>query len=51
MASMTAVISAVAPKPVDVLVSPQDAATLAELQTIGVRRVSLGVPLETQPRL
>ena len=33
----------IAPKPVNVLVSPQDAATLAELQTIGVRRISLGV--------
>ncbi|MET7992765.1 isocitrate lyase/phosphoenolpyruvate mutase family protein [Amycolatopsis sp. NPDC005232] len=43
MASITAVINAVAPKPVNVLVSPQDPATLAELQTIGVRRISLGV--------
>ncbi|GII32327.1 hypothetical protein Pmi06nite_57690 [Planotetraspora mira] len=34
---------AVAPKPVNVLVSPRDTATLAELQTIGVRRISLGV--------
>ena len=46
MGSISAVIKAVAPKPVNVLVervSPQDTATLAELQTIGVRRVSLGV--------
>jgi 2-methylisocitrate lyase-like PEP mutase family enzyme len=42
MASISAVIRAV-PKPVNVLVSPQDAATLAELQTIGVRRISVGV--------
>ena len=42
-ASISAVFRAVAPKPVNVLVSPQDAATLAELQTIGVRRISLGV--------
>ncbi|WP_101952388.1 isocitrate lyase/phosphoenolpyruvate mutase family protein [Mycobacterium sp. 3519A] len=42
-ASISAVINAVAPKPVNVLVSPHDAATLAELQTIGVRRISLGV--------
>jgi 2-methylisocitrate lyase-like PEP mutase family enzyme len=41
--SISAVVRAVAPKPVNVLVSPQDAATLPELQTIGVRRVSLGV--------
>jgi 2-methylisocitrate lyase-like PEP mutase family enzyme len=43
MASISAVIKVVAPKPVNVLVSPQDTATLADLQTIGVRRVSLGV--------
>jgi 2-methylisocitrate lyase-like PEP mutase family enzyme len=43
MASIRAVIRAVIPKPVNVLVSPQDTATLAELRTIGVRRVSLGV--------
>lgn len=42
-ASISAVIKAVAPKPVNVLVSPQDTATLADLQTIGVRRISLGV--------
>jgi 2-methylisocitrate lyase-like PEP mutase family enzyme len=43
MASISAVIKAVGPKPVNVLVSPQDTVTLAELQTIGVRRISLGV--------
>jgi 2-methylisocitrate lyase-like PEP mutase family enzyme len=43
MASISAVIRAVAPKPVNVLVSPRDTATLAELHTMGVRRVSLGV--------
>jgi 2-methylisocitrate lyase-like PEP mutase family enzyme len=43
MASISAVIKAVWPKPVNVLVSPQDTATLAELQTSGVRRISLGV--------
>jgi 2-methylisocitrate lyase-like PEP mutase family enzyme len=43
MASLRAVIGAVTPKPVNVLVGPRDTATLAELQTIGVRRISLGV--------
>lgn len=43
MASISAVIKAVAPRPVNVLVSPQDTATLPDLQTIGVRRISLGV--------
>ncbi|MGY4646456.1 isocitrate lyase/PEP mutase family protein [Mycobacterium sp. URHB0021] len=47
MASISAVVRAVAPKPVNV-VSPQDMATLAELQTIGVRRVSLGADPYTQ---
>jgi 2-methylisocitrate lyase-like PEP mutase family enzyme len=42
-ASVSAVVRAVAPKPVNVLAGPQDAVTLAELQTIGVRRISLGV--------
>ncbi|MEV0074749.1 MULTISPECIES: isocitrate lyase/phosphoenolpyruvate mutase family protein [unclassified Amycolatopsis] len=42
-ASISTVVKAVAPKPVNVLVSPQGTATLAELQTIGVRRISLGV--------
>jgi 2-methylisocitrate lyase-like PEP mutase family enzyme len=44
MASISAVIRAVAPKPVNVLVeNPRNTVTLAELQTIGVRRISLGV--------
>jgi 2-methylisocitrate lyase-like PEP mutase family enzyme len=43
MASISAVIKAVAPTPVNLLVSPQDPATLTELRTIGVRRISLGV--------
>jgi 2-methylisocitrate lyase-like PEP mutase family enzyme len=43
IAAISAVIRAVTPKPVNVLVSPRDTATLAELQTIGVRRISLGV--------
>jgi 2-methylisocitrate lyase-like PEP mutase family enzyme len=43
VASIRQVIGAVAPKPVNVLVSPKDTATLAELQAIGVRRISLGV--------
>lgn len=43
IASIRAVVDAVAPKPVNVLVGPQDGATLAELQLIGVRRISLGV--------
>ena len=42
-ASISAVIRGCRPKPVNVLGSPQGAATLAELQTIGVRRISLGV--------
>lgn len=42
-ASISAVVKAVAPKPVNVLVGPHDGATLAELQSIGVRRISLGV--------
>lgn len=41
--SMSAVVRAVAPKPVNVLVGPRDSVSLAQLQTIGVRRVSLGV--------
>jgi chorismate-pyruvate lyase len=37
------IVRAVAPKSVNLLVSPHDAATLPELQSIGVRRISLGV--------
>ena len=42
-AAIEAVVKAVAPKPVNVLVSPYDTATVTELQTMGVRRISLGV--------
>jgi 2-methylisocitrate lyase-like PEP mutase family enzyme len=42
-ASISAVVNAVAPKPVNVLVGPHDGATFAELRSIGVRRISLGV--------
>jgi 2-methylisocitrate lyase-like PEP mutase family enzyme len=45
MASVSAVVRAVAPKPVNILVeNPRNTATLAELQAIGVRRISLGDP-------
>lgn len=41
--AVRAVISAVAPKPVNVVVSPADKKlTVAELQSIGVKRISLG---------
>ncbi|MEV0159655.1 isocitrate lyase/PEP mutase family protein [Nonomuraea fuscirosea] len=43
LASISAIVEAVAPKPVNVLVGPRDAVTLADLQSIGVRRISLGV--------
>jgi 2-methylisocitrate lyase-like PEP mutase family enzyme len=42
MASISTVHQGCRPKPVNVLVSPRDTATLAELRTIGVRRISLG---------
>jgi 2-methylisocitrate lyase-like PEP mutase family enzyme len=48
-ASISAVVRAVAAKPVNVLVSSQDAATLAELQAIGVRRTALGSTLARTP--
>jgi len=41
MADITAVVSAVAPKPVNVLVS-SDFTTVAELTAAGVRRISVG---------
>lgn len=41
--AVRAVVKAVAPKPVNVLVGPGDGVTLEQLQTIGVRRISLGV--------
>ncbi|KUJ58406.1 Carboxyvinyl-carboxyphosphonate phosphorylmutase [Streptomyces sp. MBT84] len=45
MASIRAVVRAVAPKPVNILVDPAEGSppTLTELQAIGVRRISLGV--------
>lgn len=43
MAAIVAVVAAVAPKPVNVLIGPGDAAvTLAQLSAAGVRRVSVG---------
>ena len=41
LADITAIVSAVAPKPVNVLVS-SDFTTLAELTAVGVRRISVG---------
>ena len=41
MSDITAVVSAVAPKPVNVLVST-DFTTVPHLQAIGVRRISVG---------
>ena len=41
MSDLTAVVSAVAPKPVNVLVS-SDFTNVPELQAIGVRRISIG---------
>ncbi|MFI5614570.1 isocitrate lyase/phosphoenolpyruvate mutase family protein [Amycolatopsis sp. NPDC051903] len=43
LAAVSAVVEAVAPKPVNLLVGPSDGVSLQELQTIGVRRISLGV--------
>ncbi|ONH27776.1 isocitrate lyase/PEP mutase family protein [Pseudofrankia asymbiotica] len=46
LAAVTAIVRAVAPKPVNVVVSPTDKTlTVAELQQAGVRRISLGVAL------
>jgi 2-methylisocitrate lyase-like PEP mutase family enzyme len=43
MDAIVAVVRAVAPKPVNVLIGPSDrAVTLAELAAVGVRRVSVG---------
>lgn len=45
-AALAAIVSAVAPKPVNVLISPADGVlTVAELQKIGVKRVSIGPAL------
>jgi 2-methylisocitrate lyase-like PEP mutase family enzyme len=44
--SVRAIVTAVAPKPVNVVVSPADKTlTVAELQAAGVKRISLGVAL------
>ena len=46
--ALGAIVSAVAPKPVNVLVSPAGAVlTVAELQKAGVKRISLGPWLYT----
>ncbi|GAB3393287.1 isocitrate lyase/phosphoenolpyruvate mutase family protein [Humibacter soli] len=42
-AAIRAVVEAVAPKPVNLLVGPTDGRSLDELREIGVRRISLGV--------
>jgi 2-methylisocitrate lyase-like PEP mutase family enzyme len=48
LASVHAIVAAVAPKPVNVVVSPADKTlTVAELQQAGVRRISLGASLYT----
>ena len=45
---MKAIVVAVAPKPVNVVVSPAEKVlTVAELQRVGVKRISLGVALYT----
>ncbi|WP_326836906.1 isocitrate lyase/phosphoenolpyruvate mutase family protein [Amycolatopsis rhabdoformis] len=43
LAAVRTVVEAVAPQPVNLLVSPSDGVSLEELQAIGVRRISLGV--------
>jgi 2-methylisocitrate lyase-like PEP mutase family enzyme len=49
LASVTAIIKAVAPKPVNVLISPADRVlTVAELQQAGAARISLGAALYTR---
>ena len=46
LASVRAIVAAVAPKPVNVVVSPADKIlTVAELQQAGVKRISLGMSL------
>ncbi|MEU0089725.1 isocitrate lyase/phosphoenolpyruvate mutase family protein [Kribbella sp. NPDC006257] len=46
LASVRAIVAAVAPKPVNVVVSPADKIlTVAELQAAGVKRISLGMSL------
>jgi 2-methylisocitrate lyase-like PEP mutase family enzyme len=47
--ALVAIVTAVAPTPVNVLVSPSDKVlTVAELQKAGVKRISLGPLLYTQ---
>jgi 2-methylisocitrate lyase-like PEP mutase family enzyme len=49
MATVTAIVRAVAPKPVNLLISPADGVVpMTELAAAGVRRVSLGVALYTR---
>ena len=49
MDSVRAIVKAVAPKPVNVVVSPGDqVVTVGELQRAGVKRISLGVALYTR---
>ncbi|WP_260478959.1 isocitrate lyase/phosphoenolpyruvate mutase family protein [Kibdelosporangium aridum] len=44
--AVVAIVTAVAPKPVNVLISPADkVSTVAELQKAGVKRISLGPAL------
>ena len=46
--ALVAVVTAVAPKPVNVLISPSDnVLTVAELQQVGIKRISLGPALYT----
>jgi 2-methylisocitrate lyase-like PEP mutase family enzyme len=42
MASISAVVAAVSPKPVNVLIGPDEAVPLAELAAAGVKRISVG---------
>lgn len=49
LAAVEAIVKAVAPKPVNVVVSPADkTVTVTELQRVGVKRISLGSALYTQ---
>ena len=49
MDSVVAIVKAVAPKPVNVVVSPADGrVTVAELQRAGVKRISMGAALYTR---
>ena len=49
MAAVTAIVRAVAPKPVNLLISPADGIVpIADLAAAGIKRVSLGVALYTR---